>query len=368
MLTGRQRARGPVGELSMSSKRMSRIPLFSLIGAVVLQAWLGCSSPAPSSEASPPSDAESAKQPALGASATPGSGSPADPSAAAPEPAGQASAARDGVEEPTAVRSPPTAPSSSNGSQADPATPPAPEPARADPAAPGDLPAMEPTPPGTTFPVSLGKPTIYLAGDSTVQTYSAAQAPQQGWGQRIQEFFTADVTFVNKAIGGRSSKSFIDEGRLDEIVALIQPGDYLFAQWGINDRYRSDPARFTDPGTTFKQYLNMYIDAARSKNAIPVLVTPTPRLDFSNGAFQNGFVEYCAAIEQVGADTDTRVIDLQTKGLAYYTSIGLDAVVANVSLPPMDLLHFQANGAFQMARLVAEGIKESDLPIASFVK
>jgi len=176
------------------------------------------------------------------------------------------------------------------------------------------------------------------------------------------------VTFVNKAIGGRSSKSYIDEGRLDEIVGLLQPGDYLFAQWGINDRYRSDPARFTDPSTTFKDYLNMYIDAARSKNAIPVLVTPTPRLDFSNGAFQNGFVGYCAAIKEVGAATDTRVIDLQTKGLAYYTSIGLDAVVANVSLPPMDVLHFQANGAFQMARLVAEGVKESDLPIAKFVK
>ena len=221
---------------------------------------------------------------------------------------------------------------------------------------------------GTLGLVVAGKPTIYLAGDSTVQTYGAAQAPQQGWGQRIAEFFTNDVTFVNKAIGGRSSKSYIDEGRLDEIVGLLQPGDYLFAQWGINDRYRSDPARFTDPSTTFKDYLNMYIDAARSKNAIPVLVTPTPRLDFSNGAFQNGFVGYCAAIKEVGAATDTRVIDLQTKGLAYYTSIGLDAVVANVSLPPMDVLHFQANGAFQMARLVAEGVKESDLPIAKFVK
>ena len=111
-----------------------------------------------------------------------------------------------------------------------------------------------------------------------------------------------------------------------------------------------------------------YIDAAHSKNAIPVLVTPTPRLDFSDGEFHNDFVDYCAAIKQVGADTGTRVIDLQTKGLAYYNSIGFEAVVADVSLPPMDVLHFQANGAFQMARLVSEGVKESDLPIAKFVK
>lgn len=219
--------------------------------------------------------------------------------------------------------------------------------------------------PDATFPVSAGKPSIFLASDSTVQTYGAAQAPQQGWGQRIAEFFSDDVTIVNKAIGGRSSKSFIDEGRLDEITGLLQRGDYLFAQWGINDRYRSDPVRFTDPSTTFKQYLQQYIDAARSKDAIPVLVTPTPRLDFSNGAFQNGFVDYCAAIKEVGAQTGTRVIDLQSKGLAYYTSIGLEEVEATISL---DVLHFKVEGAFQMARLVAEGVQESDLPIAAFVK
>jgi lysophospholipase L1-like esterase len=198
-----------------------------------------------------------------------------------------------------------------------------------------------------------------------VQTYGAAQAPQQGWGQRIQEFFTDDVVFVNRSIGGRSSKSFIDEGRLDEIVADLQRGDYLFAQWGINDRYRSDPARFTDPSTTFKQYLQMYIDGARSKDAIPVLVTPTPRLDFSNGAFQNGFPEYCAAIHELGADTNTPVIDLQTRGLAFYTSIGLEEVEATISL---DVLHFKVEGAFHMARLVSEGVKDSVLPIREFVK
>ena len=363
----------------MSSKSGSRIKSWVVCSGCVVEcawaawmglAWLGCSSPPPATRAS----AEEANRPATGTSASDGSGSAVDPGVAAPEESGQASPARDGVGEATALENPsaPNPAPSGSGAPAAPATPAAEPsdstadaPAAAAPATPADVPA---TPPATPFPASAGKPTIYLASDSTVQTYGAAQAPQQGWGQRIAEFFSDDVTFVNKAIGGRSSKSFIDEGRLDEIVAVIEPGDYLFAQWGINDRYRSDPTRFTDPSTTFKEYLNQYIDAAHSKNAIPVLLTPTPRLDFSNGAFQNGFVDYCAAIEEVGAATGTRVIDLQTKGLAYYTSIGLDAVVANISLPPMDVLHFQANGAFQMARLVAEGVKESDLPIAKFVK
>jgi len=218
-----------------------------------------------------------------------------------------------------------------------------------------------------TYPLSAGKPTVYLAGDSTVQTYGAASAPQQGWGQRIQEFFTTDVVFVNKAIGGRSSKSFIDEGHLTEILCLIKAGDYLFAQWGINDRYTSDATRYTDPATTFRTYLKQYIDGARGKNAIPVLVTPTPRLDYTNGVFHNDFAAYCTAIMAVGLETNTPVIDLQTMGLAYYTKIGYTAVVNTVSLPGPDVLHFRDTGAYQMARMVAQGVKDINVPISQFV-
>jgi lysophospholipase L1-like esterase len=214
------------------------------------------------------------------------------------------------------------------------------------------------------YPPSAGKPTIYVAGDSTVSTYTPAQAPQQGWGQRLQEFFTTDVTVVNRAIGGRSSKSFIDEGHLTEILNVIKPGDYLFAQWGINDRSVAGPDRATDPATTFRTYLEQYIDGARSKNAIPVLVTPTPRHQFVNGVFQNGFQAYCDAILAVGTETNTPVIDLQAKGLAYYTMIG-DAMVSSVI--SLDALHFKAEGAYQMARLVAQGVEELGLPISPFV-
>jgi lysophospholipase L1-like esterase len=169
---------------------------------------------------------------------------------------------------------------------------------------------------------------------------------------------------VNKAIGGRSSKSFIDEGHLAEILAIIKQGDYLFAQWGINDRSVSGPTRATDPATTFRTYLKQYIDGARAKNAIPVLVTPTPRHQYVNGVFQNGFPEYCTAIIAVGAETNTPVIDLQAKGLAYYTLIG-DAMVS--SIISLDALHFKVEGANQMARLVAQGVQELNLPISQFV-
>jgi lysophospholipase L1-like esterase len=215
--------------------------------------------------------------------------------------------------------------------------------------------------------VSSGTPTVYLAGDSTVSTYATNPSNQQGWGQRLQEFFTSDVIVVNKAIGGESSKSFADQGHLAEILALLKTGDYLFAQWGINDRSVAGPDRATDPATTFRTYLKQYIDGARGKNAIPVLITPTPRHQYSGGVFQNGFPEYCAAIIAVGEETNTPVIDLQSEGLAYYTSIGDAQVKATIILNGSDTLHFNAEGAYQMARLVALGVQALNLPISQYV-
>lgn len=348
----------------VSSKVKNPVGVLGSFVVLALATWVGCGSESPSADP-PPSMGTGSSTPEEASPNTPAGASDAPaPNAAAAEPSGVTPSERDGVGvAPPALDAP--APAAAGNGASEPAASAEAEPPATEPPATEAPPEPEVTPPATSFPVSAGTPTIYLTGDSTVQTYGAAQAPQQGWGQRIAEFFTADAKIVNKAIGGRSSKSYIDEGRLDEIVPLLQPGDYLFAQWGINDRYRSDPTRFTDPSTTFKQYLSMYIDAARSKDAIPVLITPTPRLDFTNGAFQNDFPEYCAAIKELGAATDTRVIDLQTKGLAYYTSIGLAQVQDTISL---DVLHFKVEGALQMARLVAEGVKESDLPINQFVK
>ena len=226
------------------------------------------------------------------------------------------------------------------------------------------------TPATGTYPVSSGKPTIYLASDSTVSYYATNPNNQEGLGQELQNFFTSDVVVVDDAIGGRSSKSFIDEGHLAAILAVIKPGDYLFAEWGINDRYTSDTTRYTNPATTYRTYLQQYIDGARGKNAIPVIITPTPRLDYQNGVFNNDYVAYCAADAAVAASSNTPLIDLQTMALAYYTKIGITAVQTTIVLVENgqpNVLHFQAHGAYEMARLVALGVQALNLPISQFV-
>ena len=116
---------------------------------------------------------------------------------------------------------------------------------------------------------------IFLAGDSTMQTYNESHKPQAGWGQFIQEYFDESAyTFHNHAIGGRSSKSFIVEGRLDRIIDEIQKDDLLIVQMGHNDSTKQRPERYTEPFTSYKEYMEQYIDKARNVGAIPILITP----------------------------------------------------------------------------------------------
>lgn len=213
------------------------------------------------------------------------------------------------------------------------------------------------------------KTTVYICGDSTVQTYSARYAPQAGWGQFIGEYFTSDVLFVNKAIAGRSSKSFIAEGRLDEIINMIKPNDYLFVQFGHNDATITNPDRYAEAGTTYKECLRQYIDRARQKGAIPVLITPVARLNYVNGTFKNDFPAYCTAMKEVANEKNVPCIDLMNKSLSYYASIGYDKVypLYLVSSNGTDYTHFTEAGAKQIARLVAEGVKELGLGISKYL-
>lgn len=219
-------------------------------------------------------------------------------------------------------------------------------------------------------------PVVYLAGDSTVQTYRASQRPQAGWGQMIASYFDDGVQFSNHAIGGRSSRSFIEQGRLDTIVSLLQPGDYLMVQFGHNDADSSKPERYT-PVNDYRNYLKTYIDRARSKGAIPILVTPVSRRDYNaaNGQFKPSFPDYVAAMKQVAAETNTLLIDLNARSVALYNTIGIEGTksiflhVAAGQYPyfpdgVQDNTHFQEQGAIKIAGLVATGIDELNIPLS----
>lgn len=214
------------------------------------------------------------------------------------------------------------------------------------------------------------QPRVFLAGDSTMQTYAATAAPQAGWGQFIADCFSPAVAFHNHAIGGRSSKTFIEEGRLDAILADIAPGDYLFTQMGHNDSTASRPERHTDPATTFREYLQRYVAGARGRGAVPVLLTPVGRLHWEAGVFQNDFRSYCEAVRAVAAEEAVPLIDLMARSLAEYAAVGYDEARTffMVSVNGTDHTHFTAKGARRIARLVAQGVAALDLPLAEYVR
>ncbi|WP_051633755.1 rhamnogalacturonan acetylesterase [Bacillus sp. UNC41MFS5] len=215
--------------------------------------------------------------------------------------------------------------------------------------------------------------TVYLAGDSTVSNYSSSLAPRAGWGQVINQYFDDTVVVKNLASPGRSSKSFIDEGRLDSILKQIQKGDYLFIQFGHNDEKINDPNRYTEPYSTYKSYLKQYINGARAKGAIPVLVTPVERRSFTDeGRARHSHGKYPMAMMELGIEEHVSVVDLTAKSNVLFQELGPErskGIVlwlkpgANKNYPNgvQDNTHFQITGAKEIARLVVEGIKESNL-------
>lgn len=132
----------------------------------------------------------------------------------------------------------------------------------------------------TAFTPAKRNITIFTIGDSTMANKKLEGGnPERGWGQMLSRYFTDDITIDNHAVNGRSSKSFINEGRWDAVLSKIQKGDYVFIQFGHNDE-KDDPNRHTDPGTTFDANLKKVVEDTRAKGGIPVLFNSIVRRNF----------------------------------------------------------------------------------------
>ena len=198
--------------------------------------------------------------------------------------------------------------------------------------------------------------TVYIAGDSTAaQKYSDA-APETGWGMALPFFLHKDMPVANHAVNGRSSKSFIDEGRLDAVLAAIRPGDLLLVQFAHNDEKTTDPTRYTEPWTTYQECLRRYIAGARAKGARPVLATPVERRRFDaggNAVPTHG--EYPAAMRALAEEERVALLDVQALSLALWQELGVEETKTyfNWTGTEQDNTHFNPPGAIAVARLVA---------------
>jgi lysophospholipase L1-like esterase len=169
-------------------------------------------------------------------------------------------------------------------------------------------------------------------------------------------FLHKDRPVSNHAVNGRSSKSFVDEGRLDVILQAIQPGDFLLIQFGHNDQKVSDPSRYTEPWSTYQEYLRMYVDGARARGARPVLATSVERRRFDGeGKALTSHGEYPAAMRALAAAERVALLDVQALSLALWQELGVEGTKAyfNWTESEQDNTHFNPPGAIAVARMVA---------------
>lgn len=218
--------------------------------------------------------------------------------------------------------------------------------------------------------------TVFLAGNSTV--VDQAEEPYAAWGQILPAFFDRRVVVANYAESGEALNSFRSARRLEKVLSLMKPGDYLFIEFGHNDQKQKGEG--VGPFTTYKRDLKYYISEVRKKGGIPVLVTSMNRRSFdSTGHIVNTLGDYPAAVRQTAAEENVALIDLNNMSKTLYEAWGPDKSESAFVIYPAntfpgqdkelkDNTHFNPYGAYEIARCIAKGITDNKLGIAQYLK
>jgi len=229
---------------------------------------------------------------------------------------------------------------------------------------------------------------VYLIGDSTVADYTLDEGymqkkyPITGWGQVFQQFLTKDslkklnkliksdsALVVDKAKGGRSTRTFFEEGRWKDVLSNLEKNDLVLIQFGHNDAAKDKPERYVDiPG--YKDFLRMYVKETRAKGALPILITPVTRnYPWKDGKLGSAHGEYPQAVKDVAKELNVPIIDLTLLSAEFFTTKGNEFVSKNYFMNldsakyeaypkgQKDNTHFQPEGAKAIAQLVYQSLK-----------
>ncbi len=235
--------------------------------------------------------------------------------------------------------------------------------------------------------------TIFLIGDSTMANYAdnyepgkdymKTHYPVTGWGQVFQQFFVKDsltelknlintdsVIVDDRARGGRSTRTFFQEGRWRKVVQDLKENDIVMMQFGHNDAAENKPERYVNI-EGYKEFLRLFVSQTREKGARPIILTPVARnYPWENNHLQNVHGKYDKAPKDIAQEMNVELIDLNQLSMNYFSKKGKDFVSKNyfMNLPAGkyeaypegqdDNTHFQPEGAKAVAQLVFTGLKD----------
>lgn len=232
--------------------------------------------------------------------------------------------------------------------------------------------AFAPTP---RAPISL-----YLVGDSTMADKpDPAHNPERGWGQSLPVFFDSGVVVKNHAVNGRSTKSFITEGKWDAVQHVLKAGDFVFIEFGHNDEKIEDTTRYAAPDGAYRTNLERFIRETRAAGATPILFTPIARRQFNDkGELTETHGLYPAAVRAVAAQQKVQLIDLgqltgdllksygneKSKSLFVWTTEGQFPAFPTAR---SDNTHLSPVGAALVAELVAKQVRTLNSALAAHI-
>jgi DNA sulfur modification protein DndE len=222
-------------------------------------------------------------------------------------------------------------------------------------------------------------PTLYLMGDSTMADKPDLEYPERGWGQILPIFFdTTQIKIENHAKNGRSTRSFIYEGRWDSLSAKIKPGDFLVIQFGHNDGSIQKTDRYATPAE-YRYNLKKFVVEAKSKGANPILCTPIVRRNFVQDVLIDTHGEYPEIVRKLASELKVPLIDMQQKSQKLVAELGEEGslplylqipagVYEKVPEGKIDNTHFSGKGATTMSSIFIDEIKEQHIQLEKFLK
>ena len=247
---------------------------------------------------------------------------------------------------------------------------------------------------GMSLPVSgvkreEGKPVVFITGDSTVKNEDKDPDGMWGWGSQAATVFDTDkITVANEAMPGRSTRTYLEEGRWEKVYNSIRPGDFVLIQFGHNDigdidrgkargviacaqdtshvyRVRKGDRTYNEAIYSFGWYLKKFIDDVREKGGTPILVSLTPRNEWPGGKIERRNDSYGRWYREVAAETAVEFVDLHNITADALDRIGRDGAKEYYN---RDHTHTSLKGARLNAQGIAEGLRRIDSPLARYLK